>query len=307
MDTPTVKEVGLIVASSLLAAMLFFSYALIGDSLPRGVTLVVATVVIAALVWLALMALALALVRSVPGLLALIAVPLALTLLVGRLTIGAWGGALMLLVALVLARYAYERDRDRFVRFSTYAMFGRGTKLVMIGLIAALAGLALSQLEQRLQATSIRVSEVQVAALVSPFERVLNGIVPGLASDTTVDDLIDQELIRRGIAPASLSEEQRDQIRQQIEQQFDTPLQPDTTLAALIAERLNSVLDAVTRSNPFLIALVIIVLAFLAVRAVVPLLLLVVIGLLTLLVRAAVAARFLQFESVPANVVRIRL
>ena len=102
---------------------------------------------------------------------------------------------------------------------------------------------------------------------MQPF---LGDLVPSLDSDTNVDTIIDNQIRQQGVDPATLPPEERERIHQQFSEQFGLAVTGNESFSDVVAGRLNETLQRITQANALMVALVAVVLAFLTIRAIIP-------------------------------------
>ena len=303
MEFGTQKELVVVLSTLVFTVLEFFVAALI---LPQpALTGAMIVLVALSLVWSLVMILALGLAQHWASVIALITVAAASIVLAGKLSEGALVGAALLVVSLLLARHFTSRELTNRMTYRTGDVFFSGLKLVLLGLILALAGLALPILEESLSQGRLTVTAEQVRHATGPLAPLLGGIAPGLTADTTVDQLIDERIASDFPAGVELTAEQRAQIHQQVSSQFGTAVQGGDTLNQLVATRLNDWITSFTVTSPLIFALVVILLLVLAVRAFVPLIAWALLPLLSVIVWLARKTTLLRLTERSATVERL--
>jgi hypothetical protein len=258
------------------------------------------------LLWLLAMALALALVRHKAAVAALVTGPPLIALAMGRFTAGALGGALLLLISLWLAQRSYWYEQQSRIAYRTSHLFGVGTKTLTIGLILALAGLALPAIEGKIEREGLAIDERYVEFVVRPLTPLIEGLLPNYNSTASIDELIDSQIAAQGSSEI-LNEAQRAQIRQQIAAQFGQSIEGKETLGHLVTLRLNASLEKITRANAFTVSLVVIVLAFLTLRAAVPLIVWPLLGGIAFLVWGLRSVGLMRLQETNTTVQRLEM
>src|SRR3990167_6843309 len=151
------KEIGLVVVTLTYSALLFWWLA-------AGVSLflnpyLVAAFLVSSFVWAALTVLALGLAAgkiSRPAL--TLGIPL-LVVIAGRAHVGALGAALLFVLPLASAQRHLIREIQNRVSYHTTQIFSAGTRLVLIGLIIAVAGLLSAPLSKKFRADGFQVPQ----------------------------------------------------------------------------------------------------------------------------------------------------
>jgi hypothetical protein len=269
MEIRRQKELVVGASVALISMLAFFVAALVLPQPPMAATL--AVVVALSVLWALVVCLELGLAEHWGSGLISIAVPVVSVVVAGRLSAGALVGAVLLLIALLLARRSVRRELTSRITYRTAEVFGPALRLVLFGLILALAGLALPVLEASLVQGTIALTAEQVGALTHPLAPVLESFSPNITAESTVDEIINQKIEQELPPGVEVSAEQREQIRQQVAQQLATPLTGRESINTVIARQINTWLQAFTETSPVLFALSIIIILLLAVRTVVPL------------------------------------
>ncbi|MDP3997618.1 MAG: hypothetical protein Q8P73_03930 [bacterium] len=271
MTTTATKETILIIIAALFSVVNFLIFSAVATLHPTGA--VTALLIILNTLWLVVIALAMFLSRSLWSKAALTIVPSFAVTLAGAGAAGALGGAFLLLVSLLVGLRSIKREAANRINYTTWYMFGPGLRIIVIGLILALAGLLLPELRQVIAQDGLQISEQQTAAIIKPIQPLLKDYLPTTDTNANIDDLIDAQVKQQtggAITAADISDEQRAEIKQQISRQFNQPITGQETLASVVTTRVNNTLRNLTQNNALLVALVIIVLAFLTLRALVP-------------------------------------
>jgi len=282
MEFRTQKELLIVISTIVLTALEFFVAALI---LPEpGLTGPLLVLVALSLSWSLVMVLALGLARHWSSVISLITVAALSVVLAGGFSPGSLVGGLLLAASLMLARRFAANEISNRISYKTTDVFFPALKLVLLGLVLALAGLASPILERSLTEGHIEITAEQVNYATDPFRPLFERALPGLTADTTIDELIDQRIAEEAPEGTNISTEQRSQIYEQVASRLGAPVDGTDSLNQAVANRMNGWLESFTVTSPVLFALVIILLVVIAVRAFVPLVAWALLPLLVLLV-----------------------
>lgn len=302
------REVGLTATAALVAIPVFALAALAVT--PEANWLFIGLTVGGILLWLVIQVIVLALATHWASVAVSIVVPVVSIVLWGRFSIGALGGALLFLIPLLLARATLRRDIADRVVFRPSVVFGRGVRLVLIGVVMGVAGLALPILERVVAQERVHIRPETVAFVLKPLEPTIAQLVPGLSSQATLNQVIEQQLEQQtGQQLSDLTPGERAELTHQLSEHFGqtTPLTGNETLTHLVTNRLNSWIETVTRSSPLTVALVLIVLAVVTVRTFIPLITWAVVRLLAVVVWGMRRVGLLHLEETMTTMERLRI
>lgn len=260
MDQHMQKSLLLGAVVTCLGFLNFFAAALLLGSIltdaPTTPLLILAAIV--TLMWVALMAIALTLIQSsIVRYSIIVAAGLAVAA-AGFARLGAIGGAILLVLVLTVAQRTFTRESTNRLLFRTRDVFTLGTRLVIIGVILAAAGLALPVIETSLAKEGLKISRDQTAIALRPIEPLLEQLVSGVSATDDIESL-------------------------------STTQAPSITVSQLglvdiVTDSINTTLTRLSQQYPLLIAGMLIILAFLTLRAFVPLIAwLVIVVIMTLL------------------------
>jgi hypothetical protein len=170
------------------------------------------------------------------------------------------------------AWYSLRRVSSNLRVFRATAVFAPGMRHMVTGMLLAAAGIALPYVQGEISETGLVVSPEYVALVLRPLQPFLQDIVPVLDADTDIDTIIDNQIRQQGGDPATLSSGERQRIHQQVSDQFKVTVTGRESLSEVVAGRINDTLRRVTQANALIISLVAVVVAFLTIRAVIPIL-----------------------------------
>jgi hypothetical protein len=265
----TQKEIGLTLVNVLLAVILFWSFALAIEMSLLNIALAVGVALLAA-AWLVATAITLFAARRWSTVFVIFLGAAAATVSAGGFAWGALGGGLLLFLFGNVAWQALRRDANNMRVFRTGRVFTSATRLLVMGLILALAGQALPRLEEKVADEGLSVSSSQVEFALRPLQPVLQSFIPSLDGASNIDSIIDSQLRQQGVDPAAVGPNEREQMYRQLQQQFKVGITGQESLGEVVAGRLNETLRRLTQTNALTIALVAVVLVFLTLRAFIP-------------------------------------
>lgn len=302
------KEIGLVVVTLVYSALLFWWLAAgVSDTLNPYL---VAAFIVSCFIWTALTVLALGLAAGKVSRLALtLGLPL-LVVIVGRAHVGALGAALLFVLPLASAQRHLAREIQNRVRYHTAQIFSAGTRLVLIGLIIAIAGLLSAPLSRNFQANGLQVPQQFVELALAPAAGVINNFLPGYAADRTVDQLLASKLQAEAdslssdftIPPGDLDSLHRDLARS-----YGLPISGQETLPVLVTAYINQSLTGLTQSAPLLAALLTIAVFLLVARLVIPIVLWPTLAIVSLIIHLAQRANFIYIITSQETVERLQL
>lgn len=169
----------------------------------------------------------------------------------GHLQPAAIAGGGLLAIATLIASVIVRDQLDDYVRIYPRAIFWAPTKLVMVGTLAALAGLCFPLLVAGLQHGSLHLSEQAVAPFIRPLTPIVENFIPGYQSDQPVSQLIDHRVLEQ--LPLPLQQE----LTHQLNSAHQTP-----TLTTVVTSWLNQHLNKFAAESPTVVSLVILVSIF---------------------------------------------
>lgn len=295
------NEIGLAVAQAVVAAV---SVAVSALSLAGAAQnwLIAIPIFLFGILWVLLTALQLAFTQNPWLLLPVFIVPVIFGFLFGGFSVGVLGGLLLMFTGLGFARIRLRHDLNDRLKFHVGTVFKPGVKLLIISWLLFLAGLALPLLTGVISSSGVRVTEDQVNYVIKPFEPVLENYLP-VGPLVNFDDIIDAEISKQDLDPAATSF-----LREQIESDFsERGLETNSSLAGTAASQINNALAIITEGNALTVALLIIVLALVAVRAFIPAIALLLIWLQTGLVKVLLKTDILRLETKQVQAEKISL
>lgn len=236
--------------------------------------LITIILVLLAAVWAALLAVSLALASqpgTSSGLILSVAAALIIAGLLVRAYIPATVAALVVILSLTLARQWLRREIVNRIVFNVRHIFTHGTRVIIIGLIVALAALAWPYVTSEVVVVhNIGIPEEQVEALLRPMAPVIANFLPGYHPDAVIDEIIQNQIEQRfpglEISPAQIIE-----ARQDFAKTFGRPLLTGReTVAHLVAGLINQQLRGLAQKSPWLLAVIVLAVVVLVFRALAP-------------------------------------
>lgn len=303
------KEIGLVGGVLIVSALEFILFAFLFSQATND-WLTAAVLVVISVIWIALMAIALAIVHYKINIATLVIVPTLIVIALSKLSVIAIGGGVLLSIFLLMAQRTFAREVKNRIQYRTVEIFSVGTRLLLLGCMIGLLGLSWTTLTGENGVYRVQVSEQQLAPLMKPLEPLLRKFIPNFRADITIDEFIQEELNKQAaqLPPgASIPPEQLALSRAQLSEQFGEQLSGQETVTAIVTRKLNNYIGALTQENVLLVTLVLIIIAFLTLRALVPLLVWPLLGIIALLVLALRAVGVLNLQEVQVTTERLTL
>lgn len=304
------KEIGLTIFVCIYGTLFFFGLASIFEPNQSWSTLLIIVLTLSAILWVAFEAVSLALVHHIGSSAALVLTP-SLTVIVAGYSAFALGSGALLAIILFVADRSIAREVRSRVKYSAISVFLRGVRLMVLGLFIAAAGLSLPLVAERLSSEQIRVPEQYLEWLLAPLEPFLGNLFPGVSRDQTIDALIEsrlQQQLSELSEDVTVSSAQVEQVRQQLSRQLDSELTGQEKLSTVVARLLNGYINRLTADqNSPLVPIILLVLALLAARALVPIIVWPVLAVIALTIIAAKQVGLAYVVRSQATVERLQL
>jgi hypothetical protein len=275
------KELLIATFVALYSVLLFLGFQLFVSRATSWSTPVVIIIAIGSLIWCALMTCATAFVvnRSGSNILTC-AIPPILLLILGVFRLDVAIGAIVVFVILIAVQRRLSWELNSRVNVHVIPVFSVATRHVIVALLISLITLSLPTLAQSFDRNQISIPPKTVATLISPFEGVIQNLLPGYTTGSTIDQMIDRQLRNQlssipgaeAVVPAELLSSQRATIRQEFSKQFGMPITGQETLADVLANIVNKYLRQMAAENRFVAIGFIIALTLVTVRIAVPVL-----------------------------------
>lgn len=332
METIRKKEIGLIIATTIYSFIFFLSVAVFIDEAIQSFAVAI-ILILAGILWTAIIGPSIAVAKSIFATAGLVAIPALIVIIVGLGKSGAVVAALVLAALCLGSSYAYKREFDNNVRYLPIRVYPRGTKLIIYAAIVASIGISFSTTSQLFDVDKLRIENDQVNMVVEPLKPVISGIVgqvqgtlpvisrqiQSTALDQIIDQTLEQELAK--YPPGTLTPEQESDIRRQIEeavesQQVDLEAQQPSIieqfitpefLTPIITNFINEQIRVTADSYPIFFPLLIIAVAFLALRALMPIFVGLSVGAITLIIYISIKLNLVKLDRVQAEVEKITL
>lgn len=285
MKPSTQKEILLVVIVCLLNVITFFQTALIIAQLPVYSWLLITTIIIV-ICWILAMDIALFFIERQISIIALLVVMTAAIIVSGgAFNLGSIGGAALTLLGAMAARHALQRDKENRIVHRVREVFSSGSRMLVIAFLLGAAGLSLPYLQDSIKENEIKLSSQQKSIVLKSLTPLLQDISPNnIDPSSTMDDLINQQIEDQGLDPTQITNNQRAQLLQSLSTQMGAELTGQETFTELVTQRINNAIQNITQANPLIVALTLIILAFLTVRSVVPVAVWILLPLLSLVI-----------------------
>lgn len=302
------KEIGVVALTVIYSALFWLGVGQFLRLAPLPGWLPLVLVTMAALLWVVLVDFTFMITPLLASTAAVIAVSGLVVALTGGFTVAALAGAALLMVFLATAKQLIRREVGTRVRYSTSQIFFAGSRLTLLGLVMAMAGLFLPHLSESIFAERIAVPEEYVSWAVRPLDPFIARLFPGFNQAQTVDELIDAQLAQQLPAGTVVPEGQRAALRAELARQLGAgALAGNETFSQLAAERFNAAMRDIAQRSPFVLALAFIIIMLLAFKALLPFLAWPVIGGLAILMLLARVIGLTYLVRTEATVERITL
>lgn len=270
------KEIGIVVFVALYTFLFFLLIAVLlaGQRVQASALSVVA--IVGGLLWTALMATALAFLGTRPAARYILALLPALTLVVlGQITAAAFAGAFLLFVILLAAEWMIRVEVSGRVTFQVLRIFRSGASLLLMGFLISLIALSFPAVREDIKQGDVGIPQAYVDTVVKPATPLIAQYVEGFTPESTVNDLINVQIAKQTaqLPPGyTISPDERQRVLTSLSDQFGIPIQGNETVPIIATEVINQYLQNIANgSGPFVIV-ILIVIAALALRALVGLL-----------------------------------
>lgn len=298
------KQQLLVGAGSLLSA-LYAAFAAFLLQAEAG-SLVAGIIALTAILWAASLAAVLGLlVEPVPATIVISVLALS-TALIGRLQPGAIGAAVLTALAAAAAYVRLQQNIANTLQYQFTRLYYRPLKLLLLAAAIIAAGLAFDEIAQDIATAGIRLPPAAINAVVKPLDQFLPDLVPGYSRDATVADVVQTQLQRGGLVPPH-AERVSQEIKQQLADQLQQPVDGHDRLLTIAVTALNNRLAATTQASPVLAALIIITIGVGVLRVALPLVVWPALAICAGLLSSAERARVIYRVQEPATAERLRL
>lgn len=273
------KEIGLVAVACLYTVLFWIGLALfIGTAEPTSSPLMV-VITLAAIIWVIMVDFAMAVTPLIMSTVAIIVVAAGMVVVTGRASYASLIGAVLLAILLASAKQSMSREITNRVRYSTTQIFSAGARATMLGLVIAISSLSLPLISQNIFEEQLAIPEDYIVKAAQPLDPVIARLFPGTSGGSTIDDLINTQLAQQLPPGAVVTEAQRAVLRQELAVQIgSSKLAGSETFSRIAAQRVNSALKDLAHRNPLILAIALVIIVFLTLKALVPLLIWPVLG-----------------------------
>jgi hypothetical protein len=253
------KEIGIIIISILLTAGFLFAF--MGIIQTQNLAAWTTWLVVAGLsmLWVSLYLACTIFVTTRSGSSIILAciVPLVM-MAIGQLSTYVIVGAVIVFILLLTLQSRLHWEMDTRIKLDFIATFLGSARYMFIILIVALLALILPGMQTALTSNEgqITIPANIVSSILTPFNGVIKGIIPGYTSVTTVDDIIQAQVNQQikqqgGGLPANFTipPQEMAQLRDQFGAQFGLKLTGTETIPDIIATMLTNYVRVAVHNN----------------------------------------------------------
>lgn len=302
------KEIGLVALTSVYSAVFWLGLGQFLRLVPLPNLWLLVLIAMAAVLWAVLIDFSLMICPLLTSASIIILINGVMVLLNGGVVIASSVGAMLLMIFLATARQFIMREVNTRVRYSTSQIFFMGSRLTLLGLMVAVAGLFLPYLSQSIFEDRLAIPEEYIAVAARPLDPLVSRLFPGFSQTSTVDDLLDSQLAQQLPPGTVIPEGQRVALRAELARQLGaSSLTGRETFSQIAAQRLNAALKDLAQRSPFVLALAFVIILFLTLKALLPLLAWPVIGGLALLMLVARLIGLIYVARTEATIERVTL
>lgn len=233
--------------------------------------------VFGALIWAALMVCATAFVTHRSGSNLIIALlPPIILIALSRLSLDSIIGALILFGILLILQRRLNWELTTRVKLQIVPIFYNSTRLALYALLVVLIALSIPIIIRQVETVQAIIPASYVSTTLRPLESIIAGMLPGYATNQTVDELIEASFKKQTsnlpFDDIGISQSQKVTARNELSQQYGMTLTGQETLADIIANVLNTNIQRLAQENRLFTVGLFILLAFLTTKTVIPLL-----------------------------------
>lgn len=271
------KELIIVGIASLYSLFYFMLVALLlrGQAVSTVFGIVVA---VAGLLWVAVIAAALAFASRRLGVsMALAIIPAVVVILVGRVSIEAIIGGILLAAFILIGRSVVAKDMENRLKFAVRPIFWSGSRVLLFGLLVAIITLALPIVTTNIRGGEVGISRAYTDTLLRPAAPLIEKYIPQYTPDKTVNQIISAQIAEQGeeLPPGyTLPPDQHAQVLEELSKQLGIPLIGNETIPDIVAAWINVRIQRLANQNSILLVIILVVLVLLTLRALIPLLLL---------------------------------
>lgn len=282
MEPSRAKEMGIVIGVSTFTVLVFLFIGLVARTLDvffGPVGLIIAAL---GLMWVALAACSYAALHSWPAgrhTISIIAVLAAAG--AGFSWTSLVGGLLMSAFIFSAAGLIASASRERIV-FRIRPTVMPGIRLLLAGILLVVVTFLLPEVRQLITDGKILVPADTIAVVLRPAAPFIASLLPGYTADSTVDDLINQQIAQQQAALPEgfvIPPQEKQRALQEISRSVGMPLEGSETLPDILTNYSNQYIQSLTSRDGILVTIILIAIGLLAVRALVPLFAWVVLGI----------------------------
>lgn len=267
------KEILISIFVVLYSALFFLGFRLLLGGLNGWSVSATIIMALGAWLWCALMVSATAFVTNRTGMNIIVAVvPPLLLILFSLFSLASLIGALIVFFILLGMQKKMNGELNSRVSLKVIPVFYYPTRLAIFALLVAIITLSFPVLIQSFTNDRVAIPSQTVAFILRPFEPVIANMVPGYKTEATISQIIDAQIANQGLGsvPPELIAPQKASAIQQFGKQFGVALTGRETLSDIVAAWVNRYIQQIVSQNKFIAAGAVMAIAFLAVRAIVP-------------------------------------
>lgn len=272
MDATQRKEAAIIVVATLFSLLFFLllSFAFKGQTQTLAVPLIIALV---GIIWISLIAIFMAFVINYrPLQWALLILPALMALISSGFSAVALIGSLLLFLALLGAGRSIRQELENRLKFATISIFRPGVRLLLLGVAAFALALALPVIKNQAQTGLITLPADTAATFVQPLTPLISQSIPNYHPAMTIDQIIQNQINRQQIpAGFELPPDQLQRSRQEIGDRVNLTLSGTETIPQIISQVTNRYIQNLAQGEGLVVTLVLVLLALIAIRALIPL------------------------------------
>ncbi len=304
MTTTQQKQLGLVIFMLIYSGLMFW-YTVYNINVVNVYPVILTAAIIAVTFWVALLTITLGLLESpFPSLSLVMGLPVLLTV-VGGFTTSAIGAAVVLAIILAAGQNFIRAEIKGRIKFRILPTFFNGTRYVLFGLIIIIAGLSMDRIIDEFNGRGLQVPETYIEAVSRPIIKVLTGPNFTLLSSAAVDQAVARQIDQ---AYPNLPPEEKLKLQQQVQAQSSNPLaEINDQLPQMITSVINQQLALITRDNPVITAVAIIIGLILVSRIFVPIIAFPIVGLIALILIIVQHLGFVFIIKTQTTVERLKL
>lgn len=281
MNTGQQKQFSLVILMLIYSGLMFW-YAAYNISVISVYPIVLVAGIIALTFWVALLTLALGLLESPIASITLIFGLPVMLVIVGRGSTGSIGAAIILGIILGAAQNRIRAEIKGRIKFHVFPTFFQGVRYVLFGLLVIIAGLSMNRIIDSFSEGGVQIPESYVVTISQPLMNALTGSGTSLLPQDTVDDVVDQQIEQ---AYPNLPPEEKLKLKEQVQSQSASPLgEINDQLPQMITSTVNHQLGLITRDNPVITAVMLLISLIIFSRIFIPIIAVPILSLMALII-----------------------